>query len=85
MVKFIISCDVFGGFECVLNPTEFNTIEELVTEIKNHLILYLSEFYILKEQVKKKNYHIHTHTLKDLQILHTINNKQDVYVCSHVS
>ena len=80
--RLILSCDVFGGFECdcIVNPEE-DTMKNLIAAIlgdlelklkENHLIMLLD---ILRN--RKKDYHIHTHSsIKDILL-----EDSKIYVC----
>ena len=77
----IMSCELFGGYETIIDLEKIHSFEDIVKIIKTRLILDLEVLKLveLKERLKSMEYHIHHVTLE--QILKKEITK--IYVCSH--
>lgn len=74
------SCNLFSGYSCELEITEYDTLITVAQRAKNHLINFLRVFKLesLIALCLAKNYHIHDYTIETLKkASHTI------WICSH--
>lgn len=77
--KFVFSCETFGGFEVILSVQPLDTLENLTQQCVNKLKTFLKEYHLelLNEQLKKKQYHIHSDTMETICGM-----DRTVYVCA---
>lgn len=80
--KISISCDTFGGFNCVVDVNAFNTKQEIINHVLDNLKNKLLEnnLHILIEKLKSlmNLYHIHDFSFDDI-----LTKDQEYYVCNH--
>lgn len=76
---FIFSCDVFSGYEVILNVTATDNLPSLANQCVNYLKNFLKQHKLdrLQEILSQKKYHIHDTPLEDI-FLHDI----PIYVCN---
>jgi hypothetical protein len=76
---FIFSCDVFSGYEVILNVTAADSFPSLAKECVNHLKTFLKKHKLdrLQETLSQKKYHIHDTEFEDI-FLRNI----PIYVCN---
>ena len=82
--KFIISSDVFGGFETMVNINSVNSLEEIINQVKYHLLsvlnMYIFERLIENYTERIEEFHIHNYTIEDIKNSSSI---QIFWVCDH--
>ncbi len=61
MTTFILSADLFWGFNCILNLHDFNSNDEIIEYMKKELksFLYTKNLLNLVEKVDSMNLHMH--------------------------
>lgn len=79
---FEASSNLFSGFRVDINITKIDTLDDIVIKYVDKLkrVLELNNFIVLLEELDRKNFHIHTHTLESIL---TSNEDDLFYVCDH--
>ena len=77
---FIISDELFSGFECAVDLDEVDTIEEIIAIVINKLsILFKNvKLEILSDKISKTNFHIHDFSFTEILL-----NDDIYYICNH--
>lgn len=80
--KFILSCDIFSGYECELDMDYVENVDEIITHVLDKLTTNLRSLKLFTLQNKltvlRSSYHIHDHNFGDILL-----NPADYYICSH--
>jgi len=82
--KFIISCNIFGGYEVSISINDCNNTQDIVNIVLSKLKTNLDNLK-LKELSKKidnthHNYHIHDYNIEDILLS---SNEKIFYICNH--
>ena len=79
---FIISDELFSGFESIIDLDEVDSIEEIISIVVNKLSILLknAKLQILFNKVSKTNFHIHDFSFTDILL-----NENIYYICNHCS
>ena len=80
--KFVLSCDIFSGYECDLDMDCIEDIDQLITHVLDKLANDLRSLKLIDLQYKlnsiRSNYHLH-----DYEFGHILVNPDTYYICSH--
>jgi len=81
--KFILSCDLFGGYKIDINIDECNDFDDIILLGINSLkkTLTKNNFEFLLDKLNKIKYHIHDFTFVD--ILMETDITMIYYICGH--
>ena len=80
--KFVVSCEIFSGYNSMIDITLIESIDDIITFFKKKLESVLKEHNLeaLIEILKKTNFHIHSHTIEDI----LISDINDIFfICNH--
>lgn len=79
---FILSCETFGGFNCTINVTNCETIQDVIDEVLAQLmqVLTANNFIALVDELEKNTdkYHIHDRNIGGILV-----EDQEYYICNH--
>lgn len=80
--KFIISDDLFSGFEIIVDLDEHESLIDIINTITNALLTILKEkkLNILSQKLELINFHIHNYNFADILL-----SEPDTifYICNH--
>lgn len=79
------SSNIFQGFECIVDISSCQSLEDIAEIAKNELIVVLSDFSFenLLEKAKKTIFHIHS--LSGLEYVLSCCPFEIIWICDHVS
>ena len=80
--KFVVSCEIFSGYNSMIDITLIESIDDIITFFKKKLESVLKEHNLeaLIEILKKTNFHIHSHTIEDIL---TSDINDIFFICNH--
>jgi hypothetical protein len=80
--KFVASCETFSGYNILIDITQIETIDDIISYFKKKLesVLKAHNFEALIEILKKTIFHIHSHTIEEIL---TSNVNDIFFICNH--
>jgi hypothetical protein len=80
--KFIASCEIFGGYEVIIDLNVCNSIDDIINIFYEHLRNYLMEgnLDILLTHLNQHKFHIHDYPWSNM--LHSPD-ETVFYICNH--
>ena len=83
MVKVVLSCELFGGFEVFIDPLTCRNMRHFVHRVVEVLRHTLRDHHFreLEARLDARRYHFHSISWAQL---HDTNANETVYLCSHI-